>query len=241
MIRSPRVEQRPAPTARDRPSRRPRRSSGFTYAGAPPCSGPESAPTADESAAPQSAPVEAATRAVKVEALRPCSAVQIQYVSIAFTALGSASPRQRSRNFSAAVLALGDHLVGDRLARAVRDARGARDDRHHLGGEPAEVLARLLVRDLVELAEPPDARRDARSRPGGRRARCRSAAPARTAPAPASPSSRSSSTSRPQTLLVRIRGRRAPRCRRRGTEARRLRDRAPRSPSRPRRRPRAPA
>ena len=53
-------------------------SIGFTYAGAPPCSGPESAPTADESAAPQSAPVEATTRAVKVDAFRPCSAVQIQ-------------------------------------------------------------------------------------------------------------------------------------------------------------------
>ena len=53
-------------------------SIGFTYAGAPPCSGPESAPTADESAAPQSAPVEATMRAVKVEAFRPCSAVQIQ-------------------------------------------------------------------------------------------------------------------------------------------------------------------
>ena len=53
-------------------------SIGFTYAGAPPCSGPESAPTADESAAPQSAPVEAAMRAAKVDALRPCSAVQIQ-------------------------------------------------------------------------------------------------------------------------------------------------------------------
>ena len=36
-------------------------------------------------AAPQSAPVEATTRAVNVEALRPCSAVQIQYVSIALT------------------------------------------------------------------------------------------------------------------------------------------------------------
>ena len=55
------------------------------YAGAPPWSGPESAPPADESAAPQSAPVEATTRAVNVEALSPCSAVQIQYVSIAFT------------------------------------------------------------------------------------------------------------------------------------------------------------
>ncbi len=53
-------------------------SIGFTYAGAPPWSGPESAPTAADSAAPQSAPVEATTRAVNVEALRPCSAVQIQ-------------------------------------------------------------------------------------------------------------------------------------------------------------------
>ena len=58
-----------------------------TRAGAPPCSGPESAPTADESAAPQSAPVEATTRAVNVDALSPCSAVQIQYVSIAFACL----------------------------------------------------------------------------------------------------------------------------------------------------------
>src|SRR5919204_262655 len=76
---------------------------GFTYAGAPPWSGPESAPTAAESAAPQSAPVDATIRAVNVDAFRPCSAVQIQYVSIAFTWSGSASPRQRSRNLSAAV------------------------------------------------------------------------------------------------------------------------------------------
>jgi len=53
-------------------------SIGFTYAGAPPCSGPDSAPTAAESAAPQSAPVEATTRAVNVDAFSPCSAVQIQ-------------------------------------------------------------------------------------------------------------------------------------------------------------------
>ena len=47
--------------------------------------GPDSAPTADESDAPQSAPVDAVTRAVNVDALSPCSAVQIQYVSIALT------------------------------------------------------------------------------------------------------------------------------------------------------------
>ena len=51
---------------------------GSTRAGAPPCSGPESVPTADDIAAAQSAPVEAAMRAVNVEALRPCSAAEIQ-------------------------------------------------------------------------------------------------------------------------------------------------------------------
>jgi hypothetical protein len=40
---------------------------------------------------------------VKVEAFSPCSAVQIQYVSIALTALGSAWPRHWRRNRSAAV------------------------------------------------------------------------------------------------------------------------------------------
>ena len=37
----------------------------------------------------------------------------------------------------------------------VGDARRARDDAHHLGRDSAEVLARLLVGDLVELAEIP--------------------------------------------------------------------------------------
>src|SRR2546427_11565619 len=69
-------------------------SIGFTYAGAPPCSGPERAPTAADNAAPQSAPVEGTTRAVNVEALRPCSAVEIQYAAVALTARGSAAPRQ---------------------------------------------------------------------------------------------------------------------------------------------------
>ena len=53
-------------------------SIGSTRAGAPPWSGPERAPTAAESVAAQSAPVEATIRAVNVEALSPCSAVQIQ-------------------------------------------------------------------------------------------------------------------------------------------------------------------
>ena len=47
---------------------------GSTRAGAPPCSGPLIAPIAPDIAAATSAPVEAITRAVKVEAFRPCSA-----------------------------------------------------------------------------------------------------------------------------------------------------------------------
>ena len=46
--------------------------------GGAPCSGPDSAPTAAERAAAQSAPVEATTRAVKVDAFTPCSAAEIQ-------------------------------------------------------------------------------------------------------------------------------------------------------------------
>ena len=49
-----------------------------TRAGAPPCSGPDIAPTAPDSAAATSAPVEAITRAVKVEAFMPCSAAEAQ-------------------------------------------------------------------------------------------------------------------------------------------------------------------
>ena len=127
---------------------------GLTYAGAPPCSGPDRAPTADDSAAPQSAPVDAVTRAVNVDALSPCSAVQIQYVSIAPTALGSASPLHCRRNRSAAVLPLRRHR--SRSSRSpVRDARRPGDDPHHLGREPPEVVSRLPVGDLVQLPQLP--------------------------------------------------------------------------------------
>ena len=93
---------------------------GSTRAGAPPCSGPESVPTADDMAAAQSAPVEAAMRAVNVDALRPCSAAEIQYVSSAFTCFGSASPRQRMRNFAAAFspFAISSSGTGGCLPRA---------------------------------------------------------------------------------------------------------------------------
>ncbi len=53
-------------------------SIGSTWAGAPPCRRPDSVPTADDSDAAQSAPVDAAIRAVNVEAFRPCSAAETQ-------------------------------------------------------------------------------------------------------------------------------------------------------------------
>ena len=59
--------------------------------GAPPCSGPDSDPSAATTAEPASAPVEVTTRAVKVEALKPCSMVEVMYASIARTRAGSAS------------------------------------------------------------------------------------------------------------------------------------------------------
>ncbi len=59
--------------------------------GAPPCSGPDSDPSAATTAEPTSAPVEATTRAVKVEALKPWSMVEVMYDSIARTRAASAS------------------------------------------------------------------------------------------------------------------------------------------------------
>ena len=51
---------------------------GSTRAGAPPCSGPDIEPIAPVKQAGTSAPVEATTRAVKVEAFIPCSAADTQ-------------------------------------------------------------------------------------------------------------------------------------------------------------------
>ena len=75
-----------------------------TRAGAPPCSGPDIAPIAPDIAeAATSAPVEAMTRAVNVEAFMPCSAADTQYASTALTCRGSGSPRQRIMNCSVIV------------------------------------------------------------------------------------------------------------------------------------------
>ncbi len=83
-----------------------------TREGAPPCSGPDSAPTAPERAAATSAPVEAITRAVKVEAFMPCSAAEPKYASTACTCLGSGSPRQRIMKRSTTVCALSISACG---------------------------------------------------------------------------------------------------------------------------------
>src|SRR3712207_3008427 len=63
---------------------------------APPCSGPDIAPMAPDSEAATSAPVEAMTRAVKVEAFMPCSAADVQYASTAATWRGSGSEEHTS-------------------------------------------------------------------------------------------------------------------------------------------------
>ncbi|CAM5738215.1 hypothetical protein SBADM41S_00430 [Streptomyces badius] len=83
-----------------------------TRDGAPPCSGPDIAPTAPDRAAATSAPVEAMTRAVNVEAFMPCSAAEVQYASTAFTCFGSGSPRQRIMNRSTTDCALSISLCG---------------------------------------------------------------------------------------------------------------------------------
>ena len=57
--------------------------------GAPPCSGPDSAPMAPTTAEPRSAPVDVITRAVKVDELNPWSVVEIRYCSMARACSGS--------------------------------------------------------------------------------------------------------------------------------------------------------
>ena len=154
-------------------------------------------------------------RAVNVEALSPCSAVQIQYVSIAFTWSGLASPRQRSRT----------SRRPSRLAATTSSGAGKR---------PSWTAADLATIDIIcaesrarsswacsasmstsFLSSRP--RTAARSRPGGRTARCRSARPARTARDQASRARVLVDEQDPRPSRTR-RARRAPRCRRRDSE-----------------------
>ena len=98
-----------------------------TRAGAPPCSGPDIAPTAPDRAAATSAPVEAMTRAVKVEAFMPCSAADVQYASTAFTCRGSGSPRQRIMNRSVIVAASSTRRCGTMGSPTPRAAWATKD------------------------------------------------------------------------------------------------------------------
>ena len=66
----------------------------------------------EEMQAAASAPVEATTRAVKVEAFMPCSAAEMKYASTALTWRGSGSPRQRFMNRSTMVDALSISFCG---------------------------------------------------------------------------------------------------------------------------------
>ena len=77
---------------------------------------------------------------MKVDAFSPCSAVQIQYVSIALTCFGSGLAAPAQQELLGDGRALRDDVVGRGLA-AVGDGGGARDDPHHQRRQAAEVLA----------------------------------------------------------------------------------------------------
>ena len=132
-----------------------------TRDGAPPCSGPDIAPTAPDSAAATSAPVDAMTRAVNVEAFMPCSAADVQYASTAFTCFGSGSPRQRIMNRSTTDSRLVDLALRNHRqplpARRLGDVR----QRHH--GGPRQIVARGLLVDVEQRLQTPH-RREHRQR-----------------------------------------------------------------------------
>src|SRR6266550_3691474 len=69
------------------------------------------------------------------------------------TRVGLAAPPEQE--LLGGSLAARDDIVGDDVGLSVGETRGARDDRHHLRRQSAEVLARLLVGDLVQLPELP--------------------------------------------------------------------------------------
>ena len=144
-------------TPRRRRARRRRRSSAARAPARRRAAGPESVPTADESTAAQSAPVEAAIRAVKVEAFSPCSAAEIQYVSTAFDVprVGLAAPADQE--LRGRVLALRD--LGLRHRPAAVAARRLRDDRERRRREPRQIVARLRAARCRRACRAPTSRR----------------------------------------------------------------------------------
>ena len=114
--------------------------------GAPPCSGPDSAPMAATIAAPRSAPVEVTTRAVKVDALNPWSMVSTMYCSMAraWAAVGS-SPVEH-------VQVVGHEAeIGPRLngLQAFTQTVGAGQNRRHDCAEREALLEQLVRPDVV--------------------------------------------------------------------------------------------
>ena len=133
--------------------------------GAPPCSGPDRAPTAPTTQAPTSAPVEAMTRAVKVEALKPWSMVAMRYCS---SARAPGRRRARCRRSSRAGWR---PCPGRVAARSGRDRAGAGRARPPASGSPRPASGRrddarpVDVEDrphLVRPRPPPTARCAAR-------------------------------------------------------------------------------
>ena len=132
-----------------------------TRAGAPPCRGPDIAPTAPDRAAATSAPVDAMTRAVKVDAFMPCSAADVQYESTALTWRGSGSPRQRIMNRSVIVAASSTRRCGTigsptpRAAWATKD-RAMTDDLAGMDGDRIGLGRRQPRRERIVDQKTPD-------------------------------------------------------------------------------------
>ena len=97
--------------------------------GAPPCSGPASAPIAEHTASATSAPVEATTRAVNVEALKPWSIVRIMYCSTARTCSGVARTPVVSYRYDAVWPSDGSGSTGSSPAAGA--VEGGEDRRRH--------------------------------------------------------------------------------------------------------------
>ena len=210
---------------------------GSTRAGAPPWSGPLSAPTAADIAAPASAPGGGRDPRGEGRGVQPvlgrADPVGVDRLHV----IGVGLPAPAQEELLGGRLALSDDVVGSWVATVVHRGRLG-DDRHHLRRQPGEVVSGLLGPRCRRASAASRRSRAAPSRPAGRKARCRSGSPARTARVPASPGRGSRPRAGPRPFRTGP-GRRSPRCRRRDTGERRPPCRARRSRSGTRQRPRA--
>ena len=115
-------------------------------AGAPPCSGPDSAAIPPLNTAPaMSAPVLATTRAANVDALNPWSIVAMRYVSIARTA---ASPGVTRRDHVQVVGRMAERGVGRYRAFAPTQTVRRGEHRRNGSAQHQRVIAALSVIDV---------------------------------------------------------------------------------------------